>query len=295
MTVRFFLGAVLLTVVTFLSCTSFITIKTGDLSDLRNLAVDTGGTLVTFDPMSFPEAVNGFYLYLPDGWKTSKAKYPFITFYHGSGEIGDSRQDPETLRKVLKAGLPQFINEGKFHTAIPFIILIPQARYDSGNIIYSDMSKKFWKRLLKEYPIDSNRMYLTGLSMGGGTVWRFAGTYGDKSMFAAAVPICGIAPDWTGLTSQLSLIKGISTIPVWAFHGEQDGTVPVGTSKKMISEICSAGGGQHEARLTLFPTLGHPCWDAVYGFDTSVNVNPDYSPFDQTIFDWFLQYKRVKK
>ncbi len=116
----------------------------------------------------------------------------------------------------------------------------------------------------KEYNVDKNRVYVTGLSMGGFGTWMLLNA--DAKRFAAAAPICGGgSPEWAE--------KMLAT-PVWAFHGEADGTVPLAGSRNMIEAIEKQGG--KNAKLTVYPGVGHDSWSATY-------ANPD-------LYIWFLSH-----
>jgi predicted peptidase len=102
-----------------------------------------------------------------------------------------------------------------------------------------------------KFSIDMNRVYVTGLSMGGFACWEALIRYPRK--FAAAIPICGGGDD--------SLARQIAHIPVWAFHGTDDSTVPVQCSRRMIEMIEKAGG---RPRYAEYPGVGHNSWDRAY-------------------------------
>ena len=107
--------------------------------------------------------------------------------------------------------------------------------------------------LEEEFNIDATRRYINGQSMGGFGSWHFILT--QPQIFAAAIPICGGGnPD---------LAKNITDIPIWAFHGENDNTVPVEFSRNMIAAINNAGGNP---KYTEYPNVGHNSWHQA--FDT---------------------------
>jgi predicted peptidase len=107
------------------------------------------------------------------------------------------------------------------------------------------------KDLRKEYSIDTQRMYVAGQSMGGIGTWSIITA--NPNMFAAAVPICG-----GGNVAEASkLIR----MPIWAFHGDKDQSVPVDYSRKMINAIRKAGG---DPKYTEYKGAGHEIWDRVF-------------------------------
>ena len=118
------------------------------------------------------------------------------------------------------------------------------------------------------YAIDADRVYLTGLSMGGFGTWSLACRYPDR--FAAIAPICG--------GGQWYLANRLRHVPVWAFHGAKDPVVPPDLSKSMVDAVKRAGGS---AKLTIYPEAGHDSWTAAYD-------NPD-------LYKWLLGHRRSKE
>ena len=109
--------------------------------------------------------------------------------------------------------------------------------------------------------VDTNRIYVTGLSMGGSATWALAIEYPNR--FAAIAPICG--------RGNTRLAEKIKHIPVWAFHGEQDDVIPVEQSIQMIKALTKVGGNP---KLTLYPDTGHNSWTETYN-------NPE-------LYEWLL-------
>ena len=104
------------------------------------------------------------------------------------------------------------------------------------------------------HAVDPDRIYITGLSMGGGGTWALITRSPER--FAAAAPICGFAdPDDA---------TRIANLPIWIFHGDQDATISVESSRRMVAALKKAGGSP---RYTEFPGVGHNSWDAAYAMD----------------------------
>ena len=99
--------------------------------------------------------------------------------------------------------------------------------------------------------MDPDRIYLTGLSMGGFGTWALACEYSHR--FAAIAPICGGGQSWSA--------SALKDVPTWAFHGDQDKVVPLARSQEMITALTRAGGN---ARLTTYPGVGHNSWAQAY-------------------------------
>ncbi len=187
--------------------------------------------------------VSGRYLlYLPPGYETQKRKrWPLVLFLHGAGERGDA------LEQVKTHGPPKLVAEGR---EFPFILASPQCPAD-----------QFWDVmalgalvdvLLKEYRAAPNRVYLTGLSMGGYGTWALAQAFPDR--FAALVPICG--------GGRALAVKKIAHLPIWVFHGAKDNTVPLGESERMVNALKKAGA--KKVRFTVYPDAGHDSWTETY-------------------------------
>jgi predicted peptidase len=180
-----------------------------------------------------------FWLYLPEDYKESQ-KFPLVLFLHGAGERG------EDLEAVKKWGPPKLVAEGKH---FPFILVSPQCPARQWWDV--DALAKLIDHLSKSYQVDTQRIYVTGLSMGGFGTWAILAKY--PQLFAAAVPICGGGDPKTAET--------IKDIPIWAFHGDQDNVVPLRRTQEMIEAIEKAGG---KPRLTVYPGVGHNSWSPTY-------------------------------
>jgi len=153
----------------------------------------------------------------------------------------------------------------------PFIVVSPQVQClvwqkDS----YSDPSGLAWTwagqwkalRVLLDdlqrfYEVDPNRIYLTGISMGGFGVWQIALQCPD--CFAAIVPMAG---GYIYASDQVpENICDLRKLPVWAFHGEQDVNLSYEQSRLLVDALQECGG---DVRFTLYPDLGHNVWDRAY-------------------------------
>ncbi|MEE8452750.1 MAG: prolyl oligopeptidase family serine peptidase [Thermoguttaceae bacterium] len=180
-------------------------------------------------------------------------KHPLLIFLHGAGERGNDN------KAQLKWGAKFMLAAAEKHGCY---VVVPQCPTGKkwAEVDWSQQTHVMPKepsesiRLLmeviagmqKKLSIDTERLYIMGLSMGGYGTWDTIQRYPD--MFAAAVPICG-GGDETGADR-------IKT-PVWAFHGDKDGAVPVERSRKMIAAIRANGG---EPKYTEYPGCGHNAW-----------------------------------
>ncbi|MEP6711108.1 MAG: T9SS type A sorting domain-containing protein [Ferruginibacter sp.] len=226
---------------------------------------------------------NAFYEYLPQGYPAAGTKYPLMIFLHGSGENGPGTA--ASLPTVLRNGPPKLINSGTFPTSFTvnsktysFIVLSPQCvvwptEADVDNMI---------DYAIIHYAVDINRIYLTGLSQGGGTVWNHSGSSSLRAgRLAAILPVCGAGYPYPGH----ALTLAAANLPVWATHNSGDGTVPSSYSIDYVNLINAAPFPPTPlARKTIFPVSGHDAWTQTY--------DPNYKENGLNVYEWMLQYKR---
>lgn len=187
-----------------------------------------------------------YLLYLPQGYD-GQLKWPLIIFLHGAGERGTD------LQGVLSQGLPKRLHQGQ---DIPFIVVSPQVPPHETWEHYRYDVMALLDHVLASYPVYEDRVYLTGLSMGGFGTWRYLTWYPDR--FAAAAPICGGMPWLVDLTYATNRIKHI---PIWTFHGAQDSIVPVEYTRQVVNALQAVGGN---IKYTEYPDLDHDSWTVTY-------------------------------
>ncbi len=197
-----------------------------------------------------------YLLYLPLNYHTSGQTYPLLIFLHGRGESGSD------LELLKRHGPPKLVETTM--KDFPFIVVSPQSRDGLGWSI--EGLNALLSHVLANHRVDAERVYLTGLSMGGGGVWLLAVSYPER--FAAIAPVCGarIAVHAAGR---------VKHVPVWAFHGARDTIVPLALSEAMVQAVRAAGG---DARLTVYPDAEHDSWTATYN-------NPE-------LYSWLLSHRR---
>ncbi len=184
-------------------------------------------------PNSSDNVPYGFYEYLPQDFSmTSGKKFPLVIFYHGAGQRGDGKDD---LFKVLNVGPPRMIENGRH---FPAIFISPQTLYGFSP---QDFERQLDYFLEKGYPIDTDRIYLTGLSAGGGDVWKALENYQDR--IAATIPICGSRK--LDLTAHHLLGNKI-----WAFHNYGDTVVFRKQSDENLDIIVNDGSSV----ITYYPS-----------------------------------------
>ena len=184
-----------------------------------------------------------YQVFVPDGW-TAKRDWPVVLFLHGSGERGSDNR-----AQLSQCGRPWLAQHG---ADFPAVVVIPQAPDDAawhGEI--EQMALQALDDSIGEWHGDRRRLYLTGLSMGGYGVWDALAR--KPELFAAAVSVCG--------GGDIETAERIKEIPVWLFHGDQDGAVPVSRSRDMVAALRKAGA---HPKYTEYPGVGHNSWDAAY-------------------------------
>ena len=183
-----------------------------------------------------------YLLYIPEDYsKETAKKWPLVLFLHGSGERG------EDVEIVATHGIPKLAEERKF----PFIALSPQCPTNSNWEIQTDALITLLKETFNSFSIDKDRVYLTGMSMGGFGTWSLSLQFPE--LFAAIVPMCG-----GGVPVDAWKIKDI---PVWAFHGAKDKDVLVEETEKMVQALKDINGN---VKCTIYPEVTHDCWTQAY-------------------------------
>jgi predicted peptidase len=201
--------------------------------------------------------------YVPETRITgSQEKFPLILFLHGLGERGSN------VWKVAVHGPPKLIKNGK---QFPFIVISPQcplgAYWDAESVV------ALLDDVCNRYSVDRDRVYLTGLSMGGFGSWDLIARYPER--FAAAAPICGGGSIVALAAADKEKSAALKRLPIWAFHGAKDNVVALQQSEDMVNRIAKGGGN---AKLTVYPEATHDSWTATYD-------NPE-------LYDWFLKHDR---
>lgn len=194
-----------------------------------------------------------YLVYLPEDYTHAKS-WPLMLFLHGAGERGDD------INRVKIHGPMKLVEQGK---QFPFIIVAPQCPKDQWWDL--DALGSLLDRIESEYSVDADRIYVTGLSMGGYGTWKLALQYPDR--FAAIVPICG------GGTRGVA--NRIKHLPIWVFHGDADEVVSIDESRKMVDALKAVGGN---VTFTVYPGVGHDSWTQTYD-------NPE-------LYEWLLSHRR---
>lgn len=222
-----------------------------------------------------------YVVYLPSDFDRNR-KWPVLMFLHGSGERGD-----DGLRQI-EVGLGRAI---RWQTErFPMIVVFPQAppetRWLGDEARFAMLAME---RSISEFGGDEERLYLTGLSLGGYGAWHLALEHPGR--FAALVPVCGgiIKPETAESVRQSPLnahaadpyaftAERVQHLPTWIFHGADDAVIPATESRRMSEELKKLGA---DVRYTEYPKVGHNAWDAAYG--------------DGGLWTWLLEQRRAAR
>jgi predicted peptidase len=215
--------------------------------------------VVTLEGLAYP-----YQVYVPADYATG-GPWPVILFLHGAGERGSDGLLQTTV------GLAPAVRRAP--ARFPAIIVFPQAPSDSQWVgAPAEAAMLAFRKTLEEFRTDSDRVYLTGLSMGGHGTWYLA--YRHPDVFAAVAPICAWVPDFPQFKGSVpvvpadsgaplpALARQLRRVPIWIFHGEMDRVVPVAGSREPAAALREAGA---DVRYTEFLGLDHNSWDAAYG------------------------------
>ncbi|MCL5019661.1 MAG: alpha/beta fold hydrolase [Patescibacteria group bacterium] len=203
-----------------------------------------------------PKTINRKYLlFLPENYGKEEKRWPLILYLHGASVRGDN------INRIKKYGLPWKVEQEK---DFPFIVVSPQC--PRGKFwMDTDALITLLNEVKSEYNVDPDRIYVTGVSMGGQGAWYLAAQYPDR--FAAVATMCGRAdPDWA---------TSLKDIPVWVFHGEKDRKCPIRYSENMVNALEAIGG---MVKFTVYPKAGHNIVTETYN--------------NNELYEWLLQHRR---
>jgi len=204
-----------------------------------------------FEAIITKEISLNYLLELPEGYEEkSDTGIPLLLFLHGMGERGND------LSMLYNNGIPKLISEGR---KFPFITVMPQCPEISFWTEESKSLKMLIDDLIENYNVDKNRIYITGLSMGGYGTYEMLARYPD--LFAAAILVCG---GIGSMYTRMNLLQ-LKDIPLWIFHGKIDDVVPVKESEDIYKALTSIGA--ENLHITIYPDLKHDSWSRTYAND----------------------------
>lgn len=225
-----------------------------------------------------PTSAIYYYEYLPPDYTTNSSNYPVVIFLHGLGERGN---DATSLATVARNGPPKHVKNGyKF----PFILISPQlhSNYTDWPPFYIDEVIEYVKTTLR---IDASRIYLTGLSLGGGGTWWYVQDPLLIKKIAAIAVMCG-----SRNTPSKACTLANQNLPVWAFHGDADGTVNFNKTVNMVNAINACIPTPNPlAHKTIYPGVSHNCWDRAYDLTNNGDVLNGFT----NVYDWLMSYRNT--
>lgn len=229
------------------------------LSDFADFSLRSGATTLLPGRLYIP----------PAAIADPSVRRPLILFMHGAGESGTNNA------AQVNGNIDNLLAEAKRRSAY---LYAPQTNAGWGSAIVLGRVNAMLDAALAQHAVDPARMYVTGLSMGGGGTWNMLYRYEDR--FAAGVPICAVSP------SSPFIAGGLSDMPVWAFHARDDGVVPASQTRNVVSGILRAAGeplptypplpptpvtsdfayasSALDLRYTEYRSGGHGIWGRVY-------------------------------
>lgn len=213
------------------------------------------GALAQQSAKEFVQVTNYLMYYPQDYDRDTSARWPLVLFLHGAGERG------EDLNKLKFHGPAMKIEQGEHY---PFLVISPQL--DSEHWEW-EPTRLFdlVRSVVKENRVDQERIYVTGLSMGGFGTWKMIAEY--PNYFAAALPICGGGDPETAWKMKF--------IPIWTVHGQKDNIVPIASTERIVEAVKKYNP---DIKFTVYPDIYHDSWVPVY----------DSSEW----YEWLLSHKR---
>jgi predicted peptidase len=243
----------------------------------KNLAISRS-PIQTAVSANISDNTGGFYQSIPASYDASTKKYPLLVFLHGVNELGNGTTD---LPKLLVNGVPRLLNQKTFPSQFTvnsadfsFIVISPQFKQWPQPADVNAMIDY----AIKNLRVDITRIYVAGISMGGGAALDYAMAYPNR--IAAVVSIAGASWQSREICGNISK----ANLPVWAFHNNDDTIVDASTTHTIIDNINSFNTAV-AAKKTIWPTGGHDAW--------SKATNPAIKECDgKNMYEWMLQYSR---
>lgn len=249
-----------------------------------------------------------FVEYLPSNYEASN-NWALIIFLHGIGETNkpDANGKPTNIKNVAYHGPIDYASPKHKNHGLPAVVLAPQA-IKGWNPIEIEKFRAF---AVAHYKVDPKRVYLTGLSLGGGGTWNYLDKYAAN--VAAAIPICGTG--YLNSTGAVDVVK--HRVAIWAAHAEDDPRVKVTNTYKDFGNLSTVLGGPNKIEkpdfsdgasktrtahfdqaqkkfiwadgqkvqedvpdyfYTLYANGGHGIWDRMYN--------------DPQIYDWLFKHRK---
>lgn len=223
-------------------------------------------------------ALVGYLAYVPEEYyKNPNKQFPLLLFLHGMGEKVWYPANISQLSRVKANGPPRLIGQGQ---EFPFIVISPQCPFAGWDDIAEGFKpgvfvEEIFQTMEANFRVDKSKQYLTGLSMGGASVWAYLTQ--PYNRIAAAIPIAG----WADPSAACSISK--QNTAVWAFQGGNDGGGGIINEVNAINACKPAPTTL--AKATIYAGVGHNAWDATYS-NTGTGIAPD------NIYNWLLRQSK---
>lgn len=236
------------------------------------------------------EHIHGFYEYLPKGYSNNPAKrYPLLICMHGIGQVGNGTTN---LPGLLLYGPAMMINNGTFPTSFTvdgktysMIVITPQLTQAGMFPVDIDSMIEYCK---SHYRVDTSRVYLAGLSLGGANVWHYAGySQATASKITAMVPICAWTTPDKGyqVTPAEAQTVAAANIKIWQTHCYEDPTAKFSWSVNQGDMVINSSPAPNPLpKITCFNSNSHDAWTTTY--------DPTYKEGGMNIYQWMLHYAK---
>ena len=216
----------------------------------------TGQFVRKYEGPKSKEVNSDYLLYVPKEYKKDGKSWPVILYLHGASLRGTN------IARVKRYGLPWKVEREE---GFPFIVISPQCK-----------SRKRWTdaetlmgildEVMRDFNCDPDRIYLTGMSLGGQGTWYVASLYPER--FAALAPIAG--------HTQLAWAPTLTKLPIWVFHGDRDRRCPIRNSKSMVEALKTLG---NDVKFTIYERSGHNIVTRAYE--------------EPELYSWFLEHRNI--
>jgi predicted peptidase len=235
----------------FLGSLMLLPLGLGSFSSPGSQPAPPAATGFLYKTLTLDNETYAYCVYVPPDYTPERA-WPVVLFLHGSGERGTDGllQTDVGIGHALRRNWRQ----------IPAIVVLPQCRPEQTWVgPMGRMALRCVEETSHEYHLDPQRLYLTGLSLGGQGAWYIAASLPDR--FAAVLVICGFTELGQSTGEAAKLAPRLTNVPIWVFHGEQDTSVPVTKAREIVEAIRKAGG---HVDFTEYKDGTHFIWDRVY-------------------------------
>ncbi len=218
---------------------------------------------------------NRYAIYVPYDIDLTRPS-PAVVFLNGRGECGT-----DGTRQLAVGLLPAALSKPEVWKNV--IMIMPQKPgIDDTWVQHDDLVMACLAAASREFRLDPARIYLTGLSQGGAGTWSIGAKHPE--LFAAIAPVCGFAHQSSSGSSKFGdeamrreIAESLAKVnmPIWTFHGELDGAVPITETRTLVEAVKVAGGS---AKASYYADLNHNCWDKAYR--------------DEPLEAWFLSHRK---